>query len=610
MAFLYPAFLLGALAIAIPIALHLLRRDVAPEVPFTAVRLLRRSTVERADRRRLRDLLLLAARIAALLLLAGAFARPYLQGAAPAPVRVVAIDRSYSMSAPGVFARALALARETIDDAPSGERIAVVAFDDRAEVLAAPGGAADARGALQGLVTGFGGTRYGPVVQQVADLAAGAAGRLVIITDLQRAGWEGESSPTLPGGWSLNVKDVMQDSSLAVRGNVALTAVTVDAGRVVAAIRNDGAIPRRGRVRVVHDGQEVAAADYAVLPGAAIEVPIEWRAPESGALTVAIDDAEGLPADNTRFVALGTRGAAKTLIVAGGALYLSRALGASSGDDVDVVSGSQVAAMSLEQLSNYRGVALLSTRELDRTARERLMSSVNGGGGLFIAASPDLEVSILAEMTGWQPPLAAVEQGGPLTLAATDLRHPIFRPFGALAANLGQVRVDRSWRVSPDGWSVVARFSNGTPALLERAAGQGRVVLFASDLNRRWNDFPLHPAFVPFALEALHFVAGDRRRPREYTVALAPAQAHQVPGVYRGPDNRSFAVNVDTRESALDRMSPGDFEGTVRRSGAGTGTSRGADKQAQQTESHQSYWQYGLALMIATLVAESVVGRA
>ena len=531
------------------------------------------------------------------------------------------------MGAPGVFARALALARASIDDAPRGERVAVVAFDDRAEVLAAPGGAADARAALEGLVTGFGSTRYGPVVQQVADLAGGAAGRLVIITDLQRAGWEGETSSSLPAGWSLTVKDVMQDSGLHARHNVALTAVTIDGGRVVAAIRNDGAFAHGGRVRVVHDGREVAAADYAVPPGAAIDVPIAWRAPETGALTVAIDDAEGLPADNTRFAALGTRGAAKTLIVAGGAaggegaasanaagkpsaLYLSRALGVSSGEDVDVVSGSQVTAMSLEQLSNYRGVALLSTRGLDRTSRERLMSIVNGGGGLFIAAAPDVEVSILAEMTGWKPPLTAVEQNGPLTLAATDLRHPIFRPFGALAANLGQVRVDRAWRVSPEGWSVVARFSNGTPALLERAAGQGRVVFFASDVDRRWNDFPLHPAFVPFALETLRYVAGDRRRPREYTVAGAPAQARQVPGVYLGPDNRSFAVNVDTRESALDRMSPGDFEGTVRLSGAGTGTPRGADKQAQQTESHQSYWQYGLVLMIATLVAESVVGRA
>src|SRR4051812_34358968 len=109
MNFLYPAFLLGGLAIAIPIVLHFLRRDVAPPVPFTAVRLLQRSPVTRSKRRRLRDLLLLAARVVALLLLAAAFARPYVIGATPAgaALRIVAVDRSYSMNAPGRFAQAI-----------------------------------------------------------------------------------------------------------------------------------------------------------------------------------------------------------------------------------------------------------------------------------------------------------------------------------------------------------------------------------------------------------------------------------------------------------------------------------------------------------------------
>ena len=53
MSFLYPAFLLGAVAVAVPIVLHLLRRDVAPEVPFSSVRLLKPSPVERTRRRRL-----------------------------------------------------------------------------------------------------------------------------------------------------------------------------------------------------------------------------------------------------------------------------------------------------------------------------------------------------------------------------------------------------------------------------------------------------------------------------------------------------------------------------------------------------------------------------
>ena len=122
MSFLYPAFLIGALAIAIPIVLHLLRRDVAPEVPFTrrapAAPLAGRAT----RRRRLRDLLLLAARVAALLLLAAAFARPYLAAAAGAPpLRIVAVDRSFSMGAPGRFERAQALARAAIDAAAAAD---------------------------------------------------------------------------------------------------------------------------------------------------------------------------------------------------------------------------------------------------------------------------------------------------------------------------------------------------------------------------------------------------------------------------------------------------------------------------------------------------------
>ena len=212
---------------------------------------------------------------------------------------------------------------------------------------------------------------------------------------------------------------------------------------------------------------------------------------------------------------------------------------------MEVVPASRVASLTDEQLASYRGVVLLSTRGLERSARERLMSSVKNGGGLFIAAAPELEPAVLAEMTGWQPPLTVTEQVGPLTLAATEVRHPIFRPFGALAANLGQVRFDRAWRLSPEGWSVVARFSNGTPALVERASGGGRVLLFASDVDRRWNDFPLHPAFVPFALESLRYVAGDRRLPRDYTVAQAPSEAQHRPGVYRTADNRPFAVNVE-----------------------------------------------------------------
>jgi Aerotolerance regulator N-terminal/von Willebrand factor type A domain len=616
--FLYPAFLIGSIAIALPIVLHLLRRDVAPEVPFTAVRLLRRSPVERPARRRLRELILLAARVLALLLLAAAFARPYVQGSTPSTVSVVAIDRSYSMSGGDRFERALDLARQAIDRA-GRDRIAVIAFDERADVLAQPGGAADARSALQNAAPGFGATRYEPVFAKALDLAAGAPGRLTIVTDLQRIGWDGEVSARLPIGWQLDVQDIG-----AVQTNVAIAAVSIENGRVVATLRNSGGEQRTGSIRATLDGKEVVQSSYSVPARGTAEVPLAWRPPASGALEISIDDANGLIADDARYVLLGGRGTVKALVVTSGGqsgLYLTRALATSAGEDdaleAETASGARVAEMTPEKLAEYPVLALLSTRGVERPAREAIVSRVMQGAGLLLAAGPDLDAGVASALTNWQPAWdvqsdGAATQGATtatMTFAPTDLRHPIFRPFGALAANLGQVRFDRTWKIAPDGWSVLARFSNSTPALLERPLGRGRVVLFASDIDRRWNDFPLHPAFVPFALEAVRHAGGGSasRHPGDYTVAQAPPGTGPSPGVYKAADGRIVSVNVDTRESAPERVTKDGFVQMVQRSPDSAPAAAGL--QARQTESRQSYWQYGLVIMLAALVAESFVGR-
>ncbi|HEX6972749.1 MAG TPA: BatA domain-containing protein [Vicinamibacterales bacterium] len=613
MNFLFPAFLLGALAVAIPIALHFFRRDAAPEVPFTAVRLLQRSPLERSRRRRLRDILLLAARVAALLLLAIAFARPYLAGAAgsAAGLRIVAIDRSFSMA--GRFDHALELARKAIDEAGRGERIAVIAFDDRADVLAPPGLPSDARASLNGLRAGFGGTRYAPVLERAADLADGEVARLVIVSDLQRSGWEDERRPAVPASLALDVRD----AGAATR-NAAVTAVRVEDGRLVATISNAGAAST-GQLTVVRDGQRVAGAPYSVGADSSVEVPIVYRAPQTGSIAVAIDDRDGFAADDTRHVLLDRASRPGVLIVTSSgapdsAFYLGRALAAAapgSPDDALVtrtVSGAGFSAMTDEELARYSAVVLLSTRGLDRRGRDSLHALVQRGGGLLVAAGDEVEAPVLSTTFDWKPALSNADRTeGGVTLVATDLRHPIFRPFGPLTANLGQVRFERAWRVKPDGWDVAARFTDGTPALLERRSGEGHIILFASDIDRRWNDFPLNPAFVPFAVEAVRYAAGTHDQTADYVVSRVPRGTPAEPGIYRvKPGDRPIAVNVDPRESGVARLAPEEFAAMVDRIDV---PARSAEVRAQQAETSQGYWRYGLMLMIAALVAESVVGR-
>lgn len=610
MSFLYPAFLIGALAVAVPIVLHFLRRDIAPTVPFSAVRLLRPSPIARSRRRRLRDMLLLAARIAALLLLATVFARPYITNAARGPgLRIIAVDRSFSMNAPGRFPHALDLARRAVDDAPIGERVAVVAFDDHAETIAPPGPAAAARTALATLTPTFGSTRFGEVFSKAIEIAAGDAARLVLVSDLQRSGWEGEERSMLSEDVVVDVRDAG-----APPPNLAIVSLVALPDRVLAGVRNTASAPRSGQIRIQYDGRPAASATYNVAAGSTTDIAIPFRAPATGSIAAVIDDPAGFPADNSRFAVLDPVPPQSVLLVTGAAdssYYVARALAAVGASRGDRMVSRNISAQSFgrESLAQFSSIVLLSTHGLDQRGRESLAGFVRGGGGLLIAGSPEVESAVVAAVFSWPPIMTgSVEMGGAAALSPTDLRHPIFRPFGALAANLGQIRFTTAWRLTTDGWDVIARFTDGNPAVIEHREGQGRVVLFASDLDHQWNDFPLNPAFVPFTVEAVRYISDTRERRRDFVVGTAPTPAGGGPGIYRvGSDNHAIAVNVDPRESGTAALSSRDFTAMIERVPGNHTLS--VDAQAVHLEAKQSYWQYGLMLMLAALVAESFVGR-
>lgn len=612
MNFLTPLYLLGGALIALPIVLHLLRRDVAPPLPFTAVNLLRKSSVERSRRHRLRDLLLLAARVAALLLLAASFARPYVAGATPtARTTVIAVDRSYSMSAPGRRDRARALARDAADAVQRGDRVAVVAFDDRADVIAAPGAVADARAAINGIEPGYGATRYAAAFDKAAELLADQEhGRLVIVSDLQRTGFD-STGAVLPEGIELSVRDAGARIS-----NLSVSAASIDGARrtATATIRNSGDEARTTDIHIVLDERGPMARHVSVPANDAIDVTFDAIG-DPRRVQFSVDDTPGYAADNQRFGIYEARGLPKVLILTGGpastaGFYLSRALLADAGEgpdfDVRAVGGSTFTAMPETEVRDQSVIAVLSTHGLDRRAGDSLRAYLGGGGGVFVAASADVDPTVLSTLLQWQPQLAPQDVRRARVLAATDLRHPVFRPFDAVAANFGQVRFDRAWSVDAvAGWRVAAQFTDGSPALIERLQSGGRLMLFASDVDRRWNDFPLHPTFVPFTQEIARYLGARPPAASTLLVSDVPAGTPAVPGFAR-IGSRTVAVNVDPREASAERLTPIEFQKLVTRT---TGATQArVERLARETEGEQNYWRYGLMLLMATLVVEAFVG--
>jgi hypothetical protein len=144
--------------------------------------------------------------------------------------------------------------------------------------------------------------------------------------------------------------------------------------------------------------------------------------------------------------------------------------------------------------------------------------------------------------------------------------------------------------------------------MLDCVAGSGRAIVFASDLNDRWNDFPLRASFVPFLDQTVRYLTAGAGRASEYLVGDVPAGIAPVPGVATvrtRTASRRVVVNVDPKESEVNRISAADFQASITRlKNVGAQTVR-AD--AAEQESRQHLWQYLLAAMIVVLMAEGVV---
>ena len=563
LSFLNGLFLAAAAAAVVPIIIHLIQRRRIQQVVFGSVRFLRKMSRRVVRRRRLTELILILLRVAALALLAVAFARPFLwkptqrlgsETAVGEEALLVLIDNSYSMRMGGRLARAKKQALKVLADLDPATVAGVGTFSGQFQLLSPVGAAPDqAVTAVKDIQPTWGASDL-----ERALIAAQAElfredrreekFRIVLISDFQKIGWRPSAKFRLGPDTVLEPVDV----GGTFAGNVFIERVSVPrlvvAGGekevIRASVQNASNKAVRNAEVVFHVAGKVVHKQRVDIKPRSVS-PVHFRhtfgdmGDTVGKITVAA--ADDLQADNTAYFCVHVTPRIRVLLVCGkparkldydDEFFLTRAMVPDKASPLAVTAVSPQ-ALGPAHLKDADVVLLANVSELAPPAVKALEEFVNGGGGVgfFCGAGCD-PAKFNASLKGvapctlwkWARPPEAVE---PVGISWVDYRHEIFEPFaGPRTGDFGTPLFFQYFLVrDSQAAKVHCRFSTGHPMLLEKKIGKGKSVLITSSADMRWNTLPVKSIFPPLVHEIVKRLCAERVA-GERNVAVAKQLTH------------------------------------------------------------------------------------
>lgn len=671
MSFLTPLFFLGVAALAAPILVHLVRRTRARRVQFPALVFVRQVPQRTIRRRTLHNLLLLLLRCLAILLIVIAFTRPFFSSGSSAKdnsaagATVILLDNSLSMRRENLFAQAQQRAEATVAESANDEQVALVSFDKRYAVQNRFTNDKNRLSAVvQSLAAGWDGTDYEQALRGaeslLSEINTTGPKRIVMISDFQLPGWSAASA-------TFKLSNSVQLTTLDVGGNnpqpnIAITNVEgrgVVFGQkyldnLVVHIANFSDTPKdHVQIDFQINEQTIEKRDISLNSRASRVVEFTAFNLNEGVNRCTIDIGSGdFGADNRFYFTLRRENPARALIVESASrgrsdsLHLQSAL--TTNDDLPFTfTLKSTGSVDPASISDYALVILNDSGPVSPALADTLVKFVDAGGQMIVATGPrtqpeTLNSALQAIMPATLREPVQTRAGESVAITEVKFEHPIFEVFQE-SGRLASANVIGYFRSEPaQNAAVLARYEDGSPALVEGRAGKGRVMLFSSSLGPSWNDLPLTPLYLPFVHQMVRYAGAREENPwyglgQTFTVrkerdGTAPAVdtpggarlsetkltpdgdllvTATEPGFYRLRYNQQpgfTAVNVDGDEGDFTKLNFGEFvAGVTGGAGGAEGSEAARNLSNEEVEGRQRVWWSLLLLALILLLVESVL---
>ncbi|HEV3122679.1 MAG TPA: BatA and WFA domain-containing protein [Isosphaeraceae bacterium] len=547
-ALLGPGLAAGMALAAIPVILHLFMKQKPRHVIFPALRLIKERHKRSRKKLKIKNWLLLAARMAVVALMALALARPALYSQASLGDREVptalalVFDTSLSMQYTEKNETRLAEAKKYADEIlrKTVELSRVFVIDSAEPGVAQPVSPSAARKRVQAL-------QIRPANRPL-NLALGQAYRAVaesenqqrhevyVFTDLARSSWD-LSRPADGLEAQKKVKLGITTYVLRLTPKDAHDLAVVEAEPSASVATQGDLVDVKARVRASGEkqstvveffldkdekGNAIKRNERIVEVPADGEVEVNFKSPN---LTVGLHQGEvrvrgsdPMEFDDHRYFSFQVQPSVKVLLVAERRidwLFVAQALdpvdprfSSARPYHVEHVTPAELETKIQDNLRDHACVFLLNVKELPESSWSRLNAYLRDGGGVVIGlgdrANPENYNGPIASQVVPAALDTAAKPKEPVTFGKTDINHPLFSRYTReLEDDLVKVPVVRYWTVKPaQGTRTILAYDNGAPALVERAfqgTKTGRVLMWTTPLSRQpeqgardaWNEFPL-----------------------------------------------------------------------------------------------------------------------
>lgn len=515
MNFLYPGFLIALSAIVIPIIIHLFNFRKFKRIYFSNVAFLSAIKEQNSSREKIKNLLILIARILAIVFLVLAFARPYFvtnsgTSAVKRNVLSIYIDNSYSMNAVNkegsLLDEAKRKAKEIVNSYQINDRFQLLTndFEGRHQRLL---NADEFVKALDDVKISATARKLQQILNRQESIFKGIDNRFAyIISDFQLSFSGNQQLKSQPTTRTTLVKLSANNlPNVAVDSVWFLSPVHQEKSneQLVVQLKNFGEEDAKNvPVRLTINNQQKAISSMDVLAGKTLTDTLSFSGLSLGwqKATVGIKDFPHTFDDNLN-ISFNVNSNQKVLSVNGAKSgnYIKALFGA---DRYFKLTEMSEANINYAEISNYSLIVLNGLASPSSGLAQELNNYLKNGGTVVIF--PDVEADkqiYTAFLTALNLPAVANLNTNPVKVSSIELKSSLFKGvFESLPDKIDLPQVNKYF-------SFVERNSNNQETLMHLPANNlffskfgsqsGLVYLCATDLNAVNGNLAQHPVFVP-----------------------------------------------------------------------------------------------------------------